>query len=84
MHYVVGVTLYIFLATVMALGPSSIALDSTGMTKKTKPFSVWFRAEPNPPRKKDMKPVKLNRLIGSDYNEMWMSKTEIITVNFVN
>lgn len=44
-----------------------------------KPFSVWFRAEPDLPRKRDMKAKKLNRLIGSDYDEMWMSKTPMLT-----
>jgi len=42
---------------------------------------AWSRPEPDPPRRKDMKAEKLDRLIGADYNEMWMSKTTRITVN---
>lgn len=64
----------------------SIALGSFASSKTTKmttttaaSFSVWFRPEPGLPRKRDMKAKKLNRLIGSDYDETWMSKTPMIT-----
>lgn len=74
----VGVTLLVVLTAVGEQLQHSAAVNSPA--KKSETFSVWFRAEPDLPRKKDMKVEKLNRLIGSDYNEMWMSKTAIVTV----
>lgn len=67
--------------SIMLGSPEAHAASS--VEKTTTPFSVWFRPEPNQPRKKDMKVGKLNRLIGSDYNEIWMSKTPIVSLNEV-
>jgi len=70
----------VVLAMAMAVA-RSVVLDrglSKAESKNTPSFSMRFRAEHDPPRKKDMNPDKLNRLIGSDFNEMWMSKTPII------
>jgi hypothetical protein len=84
MRFDVGILVNILTAAAIGL---SIVFDRPAAvraalpSKKAESFSVWFHAEPNQPRKKDMKPVKLNRLIGSDYNEMWMSKTPIIAVS---
>lgn len=76
----VGLTLLVVLTAVGEQLQHSVAVNSPA--KKSETFSVWFRAEPDLPRKKDMKVEKLNRLIGSDYNEMWMSKTAIVTVHY--
>ncbi|XP_025199468.1 noggin-like [Melanaphis sacchari] len=74
----IGIILLVVLTAVGEQLQRTDAVNSPG--KKTSgSFSVWFRAEPDLPRKKDMKTDKLNRLIGSDYNEMWMSKTAIVT-----
>jgi len=76
----VGVTsLFVVLLVVGEQLQDSVAINSPA-AKKTSDgsFSVWFRPEPGLPRKKDMKVDKLNRLIGADYNEMWMSKTAIV------
>ncbi|XP_026813852.1 noggin-1-like [Rhopalosiphum maidis] len=76
----VGVTLLVVLTAVGEQLQHADAVNSPARkTGEQKSFSVWFRAEPDLPRKKDMKADKLNRLIGSDYNEMWMSKTAIVT-----
>lgn len=73
---------FVGLLSMIVFSPPAVSEPATA-SKKTKSFSVWFRAEPNEPRRRDMKADKLNRLIGSDYNEMWMSKTAIIkTVNY--
>jgi len=75
----VGVALIIVLASVCEqLLQHSVAINSPAKKTSDGSFSVWFRAEPGLPRKKDMKVDKLNRLIGADYNEMWMSKTAIV------
>lgn len=65
----------------IALGSSVSSKTTTTMTTTTTAasFSVWFRPEPGLPRKRDMKAKKLNRLIGSDYDETWMRKTPMIT-----
>lgn len=63
-----------------AAAAAAIVFDSTAATaagKTTASFSVWFRAEPGQPRRKDMRPDKLNRLIGSDYDGTRMSKTAV-------
>jgi len=75
----VGFSLLVVLAAVGEQLQHSVAVNSPAK-KTSASFSVWFRAEPDLPRKKDMKAAKLNRLIGSDYNEIWMSKTAIVTV----
>ncbi|KAL5240241.1 hypothetical protein ACI65C_007651 [Semiaphis heraclei] len=76
----VGVTLSVVLLVVGEQLQNSMAATNSPAAKKTSDgsFSVWFRPEPGLPRKKDMKVDKLNRLIGADYNEMWMSKTAIV------
>lgn len=76
----VGVTLFVVLLIVGEQLQDSMAATNSPASKKTSDgsFSVWFRPEPGLPRKKDMKVDKLNRLIGADYNEMWMSKTAIV------
>jgi len=71
-------------AAALVVGCTLIAVDlraaeATRAKKPNKPFKVWFWQEPDLPRKKDMKANKLHRLIGSDYDEMWMSKTPVIT-----
>lgn len=65
----------------ITLGTSTPSKTTTMATTTTTAasFSVWFRPEPGLPRKRDMKAKKLNRLIGSDYDETWMSKTPMIT-----
>jgi len=75
-----GVTLFVVLL-VVGEQPQDSVMAFNSPAKKTASdgsFSVWFRPEPGLPRKKDMKVDKLNRLIGADYNEMWMSKTAIV------
>jgi len=68
-------------AMAVAVALSMIAPSPVAAGAASKTTSAWSRPEPDPPRKKDMKTEKLDRLIGSDYNEMWMSKTARITVN---
>lgn len=82
MRFGVGISVNILAAAIVG-GLSMIMFDSPAAaspSKKAESFSVWFHTEPNPPRKNDMKAVKLNRLIGADYNGDWMSKTPIIAV----
>ncbi|XP_022162706.1 noggin-like [Myzus persicae] len=74
----IGVALLVVLLAVGQQLQNSVAINSPAKKTSGGSFSVWFRAEPGLPRKKDMKVDKLNRLIGADYNEMWMSKTAIV------
>ncbi|VVC32894.1 Cystine-knot cytokine [Cinara cedri] len=69
----------ILAAAAIVFGPSAAAAGKTA----DEPFSVWFRAEPGLPRRKDMREDKLNRLIGLDYDPMWMSKTPVVSANGV-
>lgn len=79
----IGVSLNMLPIMVLSITLGSIHIDASPSVEKTTAtsFGVWFRPEPNQPRKKDMKVGKLNKLIGSDYNEIWMSKTPIKTVS---
>lgn len=76
----VGVSLQCW-CNILAAAAAAIVFDPTAAAtaagKTAASFSVWFRAEPGQPRRKDMRPDKLNRLIGSDYDGTRMSKTAV-------
>ncbi|XP_050433817.1 noggin-2-like [Adelges cooleyi] len=59
----------------VAVSPANTATPAP----KTTAFSLWFHTAPRYPKNRDMKIDKLDRLIGSDYDDMWMSKSTMIT-----
>lgn len=69
------------LATLAVLSISYGLNTTTTGTKKPPPCRDWYGITPPLPRKRDMRPDKLNRLLGSDFNPMWMSKMSIPQVS---
>ncbi|XP_050543364.1 noggin-2-like isoform X2 [Daktulosphaira vitifoliae] len=70
--YQILTTVALLIVAVSPAGREVLGLKKTSLTP-------WFQTAPRHPKNRDMKIDKLNRLIGSDYDEMWMSKSNILT-----